>query len=391
MPKAFEKAEFDARLARVRQSMTEAGLDAICTSNPANIDYLTGYGVRSYSNIQAVIVDTEGDQPHWLGRFMDTGGALLLTYLDDDHVHHYVDDFVDSDSKHPFDVVVDLLDRRGLANKRIGVEKSAYFTLPKSLEVLEAGLPNATIVDASSLVNWVRTVKSPAEMRYIREAAVLTDLGMQAGFEAIEVGRRENEVAAAILHAMTKGTPEIGGFDGFSVMMPTGAEFARTYHTSWSDQPYRKDTSTGFEFTGNRHHYSAPLARTVYLGTPPDDLLKAASIMIEGLDALVSGLKAGMTGEEGERIWREVAIRQGVDKEARIGYGVGLNYPPGWSEQTISLRPGSKQILEENMTIHCIPSLMLGNWGLEISETVVIGEDRSEALSKLPRDVVVKN
>ena len=38
MPKAFEKAEFDARLARVRQSMTEAGLDAICTSNPANIE-----------------------------------------------------------------------------------------------------------------------------------------------------------------------------------------------------------------------------------------------------------------------------------------------------------------------------------------------------------------
>ena len=47
-------------------------------------------------------------------------------------------------------------------------------------------------------------------------------------------------------------------------------------------------------------------------------------------------------------------------------------------------------MLEENMTIHCIPSSMSDDWGIEISETLVIGEGRGEPLSKLPRDVVVK-
>ena len=82
--------------------------------------------------------------------------------------------------------------------------------------------------------------------------------------------------------------------------------------------------------------------------------------------------------------------RQGVDRKARIGYSVGLDYPPGWGEQTVSLRPEDTTVLEENMTIHCIPSLMSDDWGIEISETLVIGERRSEPLSKLPRDVVVK-
>lgn len=390
MPKAFEKQEFEARLVRVKQSMQRQGLDVLVVACPANIDYLTGYNVQSYTNIQAVLVDLNDAQPHWLGRFMDTGGARLLTYLDDAHIHHYVDDYMDAEDKHPYDKVVELVQKLKLANKRIGVEKSTYFMQPKSIEVLVSGLPNAVFSDGSRLVNWVRTTKSAAELNYMREAAVLTDLGMQAGFDAIDVGKRENEVAAEILSAMVRGTSEIGGFASSPLMMPTGAEFATTYHTSWADRPYLHDTSTGFEFTGARYHYSAPLARNVYLGQPPEDLLRAAAIMIEGLAALEEGLKAGMTGEEGEQVWRDVAIRQGVDKEARIGYAVGLDYPPGWSEQTVSLRPGSRQVLEENMTIHCIPSLMLGDWGLEISETMVIGRDRSEALSQLPRDVVVK-
>ena len=65
----------------------------------------------------------------------------------------------------------------------------AFFFQPRALESLYAGLPDATFCDAQLLVNWVRSVKSEAELKYMREAAVLTELGMQAGFDAIEVAR----------------------------------------------------------------------------------------------------------------------------------------------------------------------------------------------------------
>ena len=318
---------------------------------------------------------------------MDTGGALLLTCLDQEHVHHYMNDYVDSFEKHPYDVIVEFVRRRKQERKHIALEKSSFsFSRERWRASMPVGPMRPSTMPGCS-VNWVRSIKSKAELSYMHEAAVLTDLGMQAGFNAIQCGRRENEVAAEILYAMTAGTPEIGGFACPPPMMPTGMEFSSTYHTSWSDRCYRAGTSTGFELTGSRFHYSTPLSRTVFLGRPTQAFLDKAAIMIEGL---VEGLRAGMTGEEGEKIWRNIAIKQGVDKEARIGYSVGLDYPPGWGEQTVSLRPGDTTVLEENMTIHCIPSLMSDDWGIEISETLVIGERRSEPLSKLPRDVVVK-
>lgn len=56
----------------------------------------------------------------------------------------------------------------------------------------------------------------------------------------------------------------------------------------------------------------------------------------------------------------------------------------------MSLKPGDTTVLEGNMTMHCISSLMSDDWGIETSETLVIGERRSEPLSKLSCDVVVK-
>ena len=79
MPRAFDEREHAARILNVKRRMQEMGADLLLVANPANIDYLTGYNVQSYSNLQAVLVDLEDEQPHWFGRRMDTGGALLLT------------------------------------------------------------------------------------------------------------------------------------------------------------------------------------------------------------------------------------------------------------------------------------------------------------------------
>ena len=391
MTYAFEKSEYDQRLTRIQASMERAGIDLLFVSDPSNIDYTTGYSVQSYGNLQMVIIALDEDRPYWFGRYMDCGGARLQTKLDDDHIYSYQDTYVDAPDTHAFDLVADLAKSKGWSRKRIGIEKACWYFPAKAFEALQKGLPDAIFVDGSRLINWVRSVKSATEVRYVRESAALTDLGMQAGFDGVEVGRRQSDVAADIIHAMVKGTPEFGGFATETPLMPTGEMFANTYHTSWSDEVYLANTATGLEFSGSRYKYVAPLARTVYLGKPPQKFLDKAQIMIEGLEAMVYGLKEGMTAEEGEALWRNSAIARGVDKKARIGYSAGLMYPPSWGEQTLSLRPGDKTVLKENMVLHLIPSLMEDDWGLEISETVIIGKNGCEALSKLPREVVVKS
>ena len=90
-----------------------------------------------------------------------------------------------------------------------------------------------------------------------------------------------------------------------------------------------------------------------------------------------------------EAAWRRVAARGGVTKESRIGYAVGLNYPPDWGEHTLSLRPGDTTVLEPNMTLHLILGIWQDDWGIEISECFRVAERGAEPFCRFPRELVV--
>ncbi|NBP79873.1 ectoine hydrolase DoeA, partial [bacterium] len=74
MPPAFDKAEYDHRLSRVRAEMQARGLDALVIGDPANINWLTGYDAWSFYTPQMMLVDHDTG-PFWMGREMDAGAA----------------------------------------------------------------------------------------------------------------------------------------------------------------------------------------------------------------------------------------------------------------------------------------------------------------------------
>ena len=82
--------------------------------------------------------------------------------------------------------------------------------------------------------------------------------------------------------------------------------------------------------------------------------------------------------------------RHGIVKESRIGYSVGLGYPPDWGERTLSLRPGDRTELQPNMTMHVIPGIWQDDWGIEISECIRITETGAETFCDFPRQLFVK-
>ena len=70
-----------------------------------------------------------------------------------------------------------------------------------------------------------------------------------------------------------------------------------------------------------------------------------------------------------------------IRDSSRIGYPVGIGYPPTWGELTTSFRNGDKNILKENMTFHCIPALWLKEYGIVISETFVVKKNGAARLT----------
>ena len=386
----FEKPEYAGRLAKTKARMEANGIEVLLATDPANMCYLTGYDGWSFYVHQLLVVAADADEPVWIGRGMDANAAKVTTYLADANILGYPDDYVQSTEKHPMDFVADLLREKRWDKRAIGVEMDAYYFTAACLESLKRNLPDARFRDATALVNWVRVVKSPAEIALMDRAARIIERTMAVAFEAVTPGARQCDAAAAIHHAQIGGTAEFGGdYTALVAMLPTGVG-ASTPHLTWTDERFVEGEATILELAGCHRRYHCPMARTVFLGTPPEKVSHTAEVVVEGLNAALDAVKPGVTCEAVEAVWRKSIARHGIVKDSRIGYSTGLNYPPDWGEHTLSLRPGDTTVLEPNMTIHMIPGVWFDDWGIEISECFQVTESGARPFADVPRQLFVK-
>lgn len=388
---AFEKSEYLARIRKTKKSMADQGVDVLLATNPANMNYLTGYDGWSFYVHQLVVLALDSDEPVWIGRGMDANAAKVTTFLNHDNILGYPDDYVQTPVKHPMDYVADFLKEQGWDKKGIGIEMDSYYFTAACYESLKRNLPNADFKDATTLVNWVRVIKSAQEIEYMKQAARIIEKTMQVAVDMVRPGVRQCDAAAAVYQAKISGTEEYGGdYTSLCPMLPTGVGTS-TPHLTWTDQPFVNGEATILELAGARHHYHCPMARTVHLGKPPKKLADTAAVVVEGLNNALAASKPGVQCQEVEAVWRETIKKHGIIKESRIGYSTGLNYPPDWGEHTLSLRPGDTTTLQPNMTIHMIPGVWMDDWGIEISECFRVTETGSETLANFPRELFVKD
>lgn len=386
----FEKSEYLQRLANVKKSMEDKGIDVLLITDPANMCYLTGHNAWSFYVHQMVLVDINEEMPYFIGRYMDAFcGVVKTTWLDDAHVRAYSDDHVQSLTKHPMDYVANVVKELGLDKKTIAVEMDNYYFSARAFQRLVQGLPSAKFVDGDLLVNWVRIVKSPAEIALQRRAGRIAELSMEAAINGLKSGARQCDVVADIYQAQLRGTEEFGGdYTSIVPLMPQG-ETAGAPHLTWTDERYPDNTVVAVELAGCYQRYHSPMARTICIGKPSDQVKRTAEIAVEGLNAALEQAKPGNTCEDIEAAWRKVLAKNGMEKESRIGYSMGLNYPPDWGEHTASLRPGDKTILVPGMTFHCIPGMYLDDYGVSISESLVITEKGCETFANFPRKLFI--
>ena len=386
----FPDAEYLIRLTKTKEQMAVKGIDVLILTDPANMNYLSGYDGWSFYVHQMLMVFLDEEQPYWVGRAQDANGARHTAFLDGAHILPYPEDHVQSSEKHPMDFAVSFLHQKQCGNKRIGVEKDAYYFTALSLERLQMGLPNARFVDATLLVNYVRLIKSNQEIELMRKAGVIASKAMRTAMEFIEVGARQCDVAAQIYHSQISGTEEFGGdYPSIVPLMPSG-EKTSAPHITWSDERYQPGETVIVELAGCVHRYHSPLSRTITLGDPDPRVTYLAEVVVEGLNTALDVVKPGVTLEEVEAAWRGVIARHGFEKESRIGYAMGLNYPPDWGEHTASIRRGDKTVLQPNMTFHMIPGMWMDNYGVELSEAFRVTETGVEVFADVPRELHVK-
>ncbi len=388
----FERNEFQARIAKTRAEMSARGIDVLLVTDPSNMNWLTGYDGWSFYVHQCVILTLEGD-PVWYGRGQDANGALRTCFMAPENLIGYPDHYVQSTERHPMDYLSAQLVDRGLGTGVIGVEMDNYYFTAAAFASLQTHLPNARFQDATALVNWQRAVKSEAELGYMRQAGQIVGNMHQRIFDLAEPGLRKCDLAAEIYDAGLRFDPAIGtggDYPAIVPLLPSGSD-ASAPHLTWDDAPLKPGEGTFFEIAGVVHRYHCPLSRTVFLGKPTQTFLDAEKAVLEGMEAGLEKARAGNRCEDIAKAFFAVLKRYGITKDNRTGYPIGVSYPPDWGERTMSLRPGDRTVLEENMTFHFMTGLWMDDWGFEITESIRIGASGPDCLSSVPRKMVVKD
>ncbi|HEX2527981.1 MAG TPA: Xaa-Pro peptidase family protein [Geminicoccus sp.] len=380
MAHLFEPQEFAARLLAVRREMARRDLPLVLLSSPDNIFYLTGLDHWGYFAPHLLIVPAEG------GLVLVTRAMEQVTIAAQVANARFAGH---ADSETVADVVVREL-QAGRLPDRIGLELWSS-GLPAGLaHALQLGLGNVRWSDVTGLVDDIRLVKSPAEQVYLRAAAKVTDAATDAGIAAIRPGASEAEVAAACLRVMT----EQGTYPGFGPFIRSTDRLGEE-HTSWTGRRLDDGDAVFFELSGCVARYHAPLGRLVHVGRVPSGTCDMAAITQDAFDAVVGTLKDGVLARDVYAAWQAVVDRAGLAHYRRhhCGYMVGIGMPPSWTggNKVLGLRHDSEVVIRTGMSFHVLSWLMGTERGdYFISNTVLLGDDGPEVLTRTPTDVTIR-
>lgn len=378
---------------RVREAMGRKSFGALVVTDPANIYYLTGYNAWSFYTPQCLVVPAAGE-PVLFARAQDAAGASNTAYLAGNLIEGYPEPLVHRPDVHPFDWISERIRERELVDvattPSVGIEGDSHFFSPRAYLALQAGLAGAALQDSGELVNWVRVVKSDFELAQLRAAGTIAQQAMQTALDAVAAGRRQCDAVADIMAAQARGTAEYGGdYPAIVPLLPTGAGTGAP-HLTWTEQEFRDGEATTIEVAGVYHRYHAPIARTVMLGQAPPRLVSCAAVVREGMAAVLAAMRPGSTPDEVHAAWDGIIKAHGLSKPSRIGYSIGLGYPPDWGERTVSLRAGDLTRLEAGMCFHVMLGMWMDGWGYELSEPVAVTPDGVSRFINLPQELTIK-
>jgi len=378
----FSFGEHERRLTELRTRMRRRLLDAVVITDPENLAYLTEYQTTGYSFFQALVVPLE-DEPFMITRALEESNVHARTWVELTRPY--------PDTGDAIQMLVTSLYEFGLSGRSVGYERNSYFFPAYQQDRVHTSFTNGNLLDCFGIVEQGRVRKSKEELAVMRRAAVATEAGMKAGFEACHAGATENEIGAAITAAMFRAGGEA------PAVLPYVTSGPRTMigHASWEGRQVQPGEHVFLEVGGCFRRYHTAMMRTVVLGELSSSMYKAQELMKHALAELRAVLRPGLTVSDADNLVRKIITQNEVGARliTRSGYSIGIAFPPSWDEgYIISLKQGDATVIEEGMTLHIIPWM----WGVDgdktvgISDTIYITDSGCASFFELPEDFVVK-
>lgn len=371
---AFAEELYAARLRLVQDDIVARGLAGAILFDPENMFWLTGYQTIGYFTFQAMYVPRSG-LPQIVARIVNRDLALA---------HPTIGRFVDvSDIADPVRVLSDFLDATVQGHGPVGVEtRSWYLTVADHERLCRSCATD--LVAWNGVIEPHRIVKSAEELDRMRQAARAAEAGLDAAIRAVAPGRTENDLAAAMFAANIAAGSEYLGHPPLVVAGPATA----LCFAMWRRRRIEEGDVVLLEAAGCVDRYHAMLSRPVVAGKPQARHVEAADALRGALETAIGAIRPGLTAGQVDEECRNALRAAGLDAyfRHRVAYGIGIGFPPNWSEGHIyAIRPDDPLILQPDMTFHVIPTLFLRDFGMCFSDSVRITSTGCELLTSFPR------
>lgn len=362
-------------------------IDAIVTTDPTHIGYLSGYrsilhDMPAYR--QALIATRERVA---LVTGASDGAAALEVLCDPGAIWRYGRFFVESLADTPgYSDMPPASDDFHSALKA-AVETFALHGKTVGLDVPDASdraflseaLAKSKAVETSALFRQSRMIKLDGELDRLRTASRITDEALAAVHPLVRSGVSEREIAAEISRHIVVN----GGIARF-VVVTSGERSSRV--DAYATQKKLSDgdlvrLDVGCTVDG----YYSDMARTFVAGVPSAEQNARYQSLLEGETAQLETLKPGVLASDVYNVAMRKVRKGALPNYNRnhCGHGIGLR-----AHEYPAIAPGQNVVLEPGM-VFCVetPYYELGWGGMMVEDTAIITEQGHELLTVSSRQL----
>ena len=368
---APSKEELDLRIANLRSTMAEKGLDVYVAAHTDNVYYLTNFAYLPFERPFFLVIPAAGT-PALVVPLLEVSHARQRVLIDVEYCPYY---------EYPAPAgrgYVDTLKTVVGDSLKVGVESS--------LSIAHQGImPGEPVV--ADLIDEARLVKTDYEVGRITYAAGVTQVGMKKALEQCTPD-------AALATIYSESAREMMVKVLFEVPNPNllvTKFLAAVWPEALSAQPHsvpgmfdtlKKGGPNVAIVTAQANGYSAELERTFFIGQVPEGAKRMFDLFMEARRKAYALVKPGIRAADVDHAVLQVIKDAGHADNIlhRTGHGFGITgHEPPW----VAL--GSGHVLEKNMVISIEPGIYMAEvGGFRHSDTVLVTDDGCVSLTDYP-------
>jgi Xaa-Pro dipeptidase len=276
----------------------------------------------------------------------------------------------------------EVLSERGLVNACVGLELG--FVAARDFPVFTEMMPHVTWIDATNLVERLRSIKSPHEINVLRTAAELSGTGLRALTQAITPGMdaaRMTEIwrTAALTEAKHRRLP---------IPVSTWAYIAVAGDGFTPGGPAQIGDLIKIDVGCVIDGYSSDGGRTAVLGKAGPTARKVYDALHRSFDAGIALLQPGISLSAVYRAAAKTMWDSGFTTYGRghFGHGVGASI---WSEEWPFISADTTAVAEPGMVLAFeTPYYIAGLGGFIIEDQFLVTETGIEVMAPSPRHLI---